>query len=105
MGRPKHTLGPWIMLNGGQSQFMVATEKNGARVVVADIVRVPGEERANARLISSCPEMLDALRAASQYLAEYQSILRFGSREASEYQHLVETISKVLAKTEGVSNE
>ena len=61
MSASKHTPGPWRVSG---HRLAVFTKLNGINVVVADCDRTLGysESEANARLIASAPDLLEALK-------------------------------------------
>lgn len=67
----KHTPGPWSIYNGGQDEFMVCTERNGPRTIIAEVAGDSDTARANAKILAASPEMLDALKEILVSLATY----------------------------------
>lgn len=87
-----HTPGPWT-LNGwdivqrdcGDDFPPLATACNGNKTLTLEVIG------ANARLIATAPELLDALRLAVDLLSDYSG------DEASD----LESLRAVIAKAEG----
>ena len=63
----KHTKGPWITNVWTTGRRTVGAENN---LVIAEIHQVhkPDEMKANARLIASAPELLEALKRCANHL-------------------------------------
>lgn len=83
--KPQHTPGPWRTSNG-QGQYHTSVLCNGWRssrdkVVICSISPAPRtpaaweEAEANARLIASAPDLLDALKQALEQLQAYRAML------------------------------
>ncbi len=94
----KHTKGPWKLHDMeertivGNDHIYVAGSNAGSR---------PDEEnKANARLISAAPELLEALIDAKEHL-EYCGYGDKWERECAESEGLEDKINKAIAKAEG----
>ena len=59
----KHTPGPWKLITGGP---MLVTSDESAIIAT----RLGGVSEANARLIAAAPELLAALKRATQFLLD-----------------------------------
>jgi hypothetical protein len=100
----KHTPAPWTL---GKGKVRVRTEKNndGRSKLIAEcyttgnaVLYPPLEEReANARLIASAPELLEALRAFVN-VCDNASPMEF----VKELGLVVEPARQAIAKAEGV---
>lgn len=99
MNTPKHTPGPWTIEGEGiiRSPFGFVGEVAG----LDGEEEIEEESAANASLISSAPELLEALREALEWLESAQA------DEPKDYhnEHLDAAISKAraaIAKAEGL---
>lgn len=71
MDEIKHTPGPWIATRCDDGTMMVHTEGD----IVAGIVAFGDRgalDEANARLIATAPDLLEALKAAREMLERYE---------------------------------
>lgn len=59
--KTNHTLGPWYHKGAGSYQHIVISESTGDTIAV-----VYHDNRANARLIATAPELLEALQKLIQ---------------------------------------
>lgn len=65
----KHTPGPWTLIKDGVANFCgVTTPKKWLLRIQQNGELLRGEQEANARLIASAPELLEACRLAKTYL-------------------------------------
>jgi hypothetical protein len=102
----KHTPGPWYVEDrrpgGGVMQVQAPYQGPGSSYCVASI-NYWRDVEANARLIAAAPEMLDALKLASQELSQYLDLQRIlDYREyAAGTQKKLDEITALIAKAEG----
>lgn len=91
----KHTPGPWRYRRGDEWSHSIVTDHgllpdgNESCWTVADINKRREEYEANARLISSAPDMLEALQRLDKY----------GHTQAN-WQYAKEAIAKATGETE-----
>lgn len=102
----KHTAGPWKI----KGFFITAQHGNRENSVVADIDRhawlSEGEAQANARLIASAPELLEALKEVRVLCCKYAmdtSLCLEGRPMGELINKTVTLIDKEIAKAEGKS--
>lgn len=62
MSTSQHTTDPWVNRDG---KIETMPDRNGAVLVIAEVYRSNINHEANAQLIASAPEMLEALTAIS----------------------------------------
>ncbi len=93
--KPKHTEGPWIVLDLGE---IVAEDDLEVLVATIDLGTAEGE--ANARLIAAAPDLLDALKACARILPNYASLGKTAlDDEACDA--VIEQVNEAIAKAEG----
>lgn len=92
----KHTPGPWKVidraLNGGEG---VSIEAENGYTEVCKVNKSYHSRTANARLIAAAPELLEALKEAENWLAEYED------GPDSGLQGLLAQARAAIAKAEG----
>jgi len=111
----KHTAGPWTI--GSEQNWSVdryaknaewarVRDKNGGLIAKVESVNPKGKrqscdfdiEAANARLISACPEMLEALKHIYDYSAKQ---FEANSDERALWAQINKIASNAIAKVEG----
>ena len=99
----KHTPGPWHIGARQPNSDKFIYGKAGEEVANCDrLTNFPEVNLANARLIASAPELLDALKASTKWLAHFKGYL--GPDEVSEMGPVAEIIRisrEVIRKAEG----
>jgi len=95
----KYTPGPWQWFETEAGEARVNPVAGGLLVAKCD-TRNPfdDEQRANARLIASAPELLDALREAELVLAEKLRRLGADPNVSAAYQKIGVVIAKATGK-------
>lgn len=92
----RHTPGPW-RADASHVRFSVNTDT--LHIAMVNIMGMPiNEARANALLISSAPEMLEALEMVGPFLARYDYLEPNGDE-------LIIKVADAIAKAKGESNE
>ena len=92
-----HTSGPWKVVTGEDWDGATVQNPNGRIVACCDGCDIPGatkeptteEAKANARLIASAPDMLDALRRLTHPMASDEDLT-----------HALAVIAKAEGRTE-----
>lgn len=77
----EHTAGPWEIIGDSNGWYSIGENQGGGSPVVRineDNVFPPDVREANARLISSAPELLAALKAIASILENDKSELAAG---------------------------
>lgn len=96
----KHTKGEW-----NAKGSIVYSLESGKDVARCDIGGRDEETEANARLIASAPELLEALKVAHERVVAMEEAMKEGSPWAAEDQYLTDEACKkvrlAIAKAEG----
>lgn len=73
----KHTPGPWFVTGKGLSRYVEGCVSPGVVQEVAwcGATEVPEQMEANARLIGAAPELIEAAKAALNYIENTESEL------------------------------
>lgn len=102
----KHTPGPWKADFLDEDNGWILDKKSNyiAEIVTSDeenkFIKNPDEREANARLIASAPELLEALKAAQKIL--HPLVMKMKVKDHfSEHNVLANVIVKAIAKAEG----
>jgi hypothetical protein len=103
MGEVKHTPGPWEALDGGH---YVCPEGNHGQFVaivsghVSGALRPEAERKANARLLASAPDLLEAACGAEGLLrAMYPTVA--SDRDAAKVRKAFDALAAAIAKATG----
>lgn len=83
-----HTAGPWRIQFAGGAHVILSGSRSSS---IAQVVAHDAEDAANARLIATAPELLEALRDAAKYLS-------YGVPESHP---LLQGVDAAIAKAEG----
>lgn len=93
----KHTPGPWIARQYVSGHWEICED-----ATAKPLAKVEKSNPSNARLISACPEMLEALKEALKLWRDCRSLelagVQFKSGPANKY---YEKIRAAIAKAEG----
>ncbi len=96
----KHTKGKWIIDTESDNQIWIVQEDGNLIIAKINQGELPGgqfetteEERANAQLIASSPELLEALKVAIK-------LIRFLDPKDTQLGH-VESFEQAIKKAEG----
>jgi hypothetical protein len=101
----KHTPGPWRLnenSNWKTNPFSITVSKPGVHSTTISNIPTrmtvpPQEQKANARLISAAPDLLEALKGASKAIREYRSQ---GATHAY-WDNVEEQVNAAIKKAEG----
>ena len=104
------TPGPWsateIFCNNACNRLVIKRKTWGGEVV-ADLGEAPDANRADARLIASAPDLLQALKNAREWLDELAGLVQSGAFDAAEdwtganAVSVDSSLAEVIAKAEG----
>lgn len=86
----KHTPGPWEYIKGNHQKF--SRVKIGPYELQIDFCPKQSEEKANAKLISACPELLEALNKFCEACKKYNI-----EALTPEYEHAITIINKATS--------
>ena len=92
----EHTLGPWYVDECGMNLLCIRSGKWSGRVI-AEIPPSLAVYEANARLIASAPELLEALKAAFHALKSYE----YGNTATDLAEEAAKMVAGAIAKAEG----
>lgn len=96
---PSHTPAPWRYQTDENGDNTLIVDKDGK--FITDVrVNITASQQANARLIVAAPELLEALKAAREYLSESNEY-NDGNRKENTLMNVFES---AIAKAEGQSN-
>jgi hypothetical protein len=97
-----HTPGPWIQgwdENFPRQTVIIEQETNGRILAVVD--DNDEQDKANARLIASAPELLEALNHAHNSLRTFRNVPKEEQEWTSFDDDVMEAIERAIAKAEG----
>lgn len=106
MSEVKHTRGPWKIENK-RGKYRVRISGAGWEEFAKVIVRMQGDEQdleeglANANLIASAPELLEALDAFMQYVHDNQNEMEWPSQQ--RLVTLMDDAIDTIAKAKGLA--
>lgn len=90
----QHTPAPWKVLHTENTNTYVTSERFGAICTIPHNAKHTEEHEANALLIASAPELLEALKVAQKFVNAYDE--KIGVHPSVKSQ-----ISQAIAKAEG----
>lgn len=99
--KSQHTPGPWKVTGGETSFYPMAVRSEVSQICEFHTWDV--QKEANARLIAAAPDLLEALKAAQNWLREYH--LSMDSPIDDGLFDLDDTIQQAIAKAEGNHND
>ena len=103
MSAAQHTPGPWKVekeLSSRLAEWLITMDAGdrGRGIAIAETVPATGRELANARLIASAPELLEALKHCEDVFMRYE-ISRVDGEEITD--KALQTIRAAIAKATG----
>lgn len=98
--KAQHTPGPWIVKTLANGVLRIGNPNQVGPVAIADMLDQNSVARANASLIAAAPELLEALRSASAYLAQYA---KYHASQSAVAHNVISLVDAAIAKAEGKS--
>lgn len=100
-----HTPAPWLIewnaAQGGEGHYIKDSQDTGELSRIAAVLfhdDADGETRANARLIASAPQLLDALQTTAANLRSWKAANGGGIKTFDSW---LEVVEEAIAKAEG----
>lgn len=100
----KHTPGPWSAVSYVNGKIALEDDQGLGTIALVDTVHTikdPREQEANARLIASAPELLEALELAAQALQSCYEVDSYPANGGTEQDKALATARAAIAKAKG----